>query len=227
MDIDGSAFVTLGYGADAIKVGSGDAVANFLECPGLETESFSDIEHWAAWWALLDAAGCRTWNGPSRMGFPAPAEDLVFAALMRDGRWGIPVLEATVGALDLSPRVSDVAMRDVVTGANLTSMPTNGIGVVRRTLVDSESTRYVLWVAGRMTDVATTHDNLSDLELLKEMAPISAVLSRHAVGAALLVVQQNANGTPELLAVQPALFDARFENKREFAARAIVSFLTG
>lgn len=226
MNVAGATRVTLGTGESAIAFGPGDAVANFLTFPGLETDDFSDTEQWAAWWALLDASGCRVWNGPSRMGFPAPAEDLVFAALLRDGGWMIPVLEATIGELDVSPGAPGVALRDIVTGVTPNSARANGIGVVRRTLVDPQSSRHLLWVAGRMTDMATNCDHLGDTALLEAMAPVSALLSRHAVGAALLIVQQDAECTPGLLAVQPAMYDARFEHKREFATRAIASFLT-
>jgi hypothetical protein len=208
-DDAGATKVTLGCGNDAATVGSADAVANFLEFPGLESEVFADTEQSAAWWAFLDAAGCRVWNGPSSMGFPAPAEALVFSELLREKRWKIAALEATVDALPVAAEFHHIALRDVATGAAAPNVNVSGMGVVRRTPFDPLSTRHLLWVAGRFTDMASPSDSIADVALLEDIETIAAVLTQHSVGAALLVVQQDESGTPELLAVQAVMHDSR------------------
>jgi hypothetical protein len=225
MDDAGSARVVLLRDTGALELGPGDAIANFLAFPGLATDDFPDMERWAAWWALLGTARCRTWNGPSPEGFPAPAEELVFAAVLRDACFTIPVCEATGSALGPVPSRRQPVVRDVVTG-EAASTPDTGLGVVRRTLVDPRSTRYLLWVAGQMTDLGSDQDDLGDAALVEAMAPVSRVLSSHRLGAAIVVVQQDARGTAELLAVRPALEGASFWPKQHFAARAIAAFLT-
>jgi hypothetical protein len=225
MDASGATRANLGVGADVMELEPSDGVANFFEFPALANDDFCTTEQWAAWWAFLDAAPCRVWNGPSRMGFPAPLEDLVYAALLSEGVWTIPVLEATSGALPRSTPHRDVSLRDIVTGGTPTAL-NNPTGVFRRILVDSHSTRHLLWVAGQLCDIASPHDHIDDPDLAEALAPIASVLSSHAVGAALIVVQQGDDGAPELLAVRSIVTGLAFEHKQQFAVRAIASFLT-